>query len=183
MKSNGPWRIKHTEFKYQNPWITVREDQVIRPDGKAGIFGVVNAVGGVSALPIDADDFVYLTQEFRYGIERNSIEAASGGVNRHEAPVDGAKRELAEELGITAETWTELGQVDPLTSVIVSPQRLFLAQNLSFSKATPEGTELITTIRIKLEAALKLVDSGKITHAPTCVLILKAARLLSKPAA
>jgi hypothetical protein len=40
-KRKGPWVVKDTKIVYQNPWIKVREDKVIRPDKKPGIFGVV----------------------------------------------------------------------------------------------------------------------------------------------
>lgn len=66
MKQHGPWRIEESEIKYQNHWITVREDKVLRPDGKKGIFGVVEAIGGISVLAVDDDNHVYLTEEYRY---------------------------------------------------------------------------------------------------------------------
>jgi hypothetical protein len=56
----GPWTVKSTETKYKNPWIEVREDKVIRPDGKDGICGVVTMKSGVSVLPYDTEGNVYL---------------------------------------------------------------------------------------------------------------------------
>ena len=67
MKEHGPWKIKESVIKYKNPWIEVREDKVIRPDGKSGIFGVVNMKHGISVLPMDDEGFVYLTEEFNEG--------------------------------------------------------------------------------------------------------------------
>ncbi|MFZ2188924.1 MAG: NUDIX hydrolase [Candidatus Moraniibacteriota bacterium] len=173
-KRNGQFIITDSAQKYKNPWIEVIEDQVIRPDGKPGIFGVVRMIGGVSVLPLDEDGYVYMTEEFHYAIGMEDIETASGGKDGDEKPVDAAKRELKEELGIEAREWVDLGLVNPFTTVIVSPQRIFLAKKLSFGKDDQEVTENIKLVKVKLEEAVKMVMDSVITHGPSCVLILKA---------
>ena len=61
MEKNGPWTIKNSEIKYKNPWLEVREDQVIQPDGTDGIFGVITfARNGAHILPVDSEGYVYL---------------------------------------------------------------------------------------------------------------------------
>ena len=178
MKINGPWKIKNTLEKYKNPWIKVREDQVVRPDGKGGIFGVVEMVDGVSVLVIDDEGYVYLTKEFHYAIKKDSIEVVSGAIDKGENALRAAKRELKEELGIQAKEWINLGMVNPFTTVIKSPSYLYLARKINFSEPNPEGTEVINILKIKFEKALKMVLESKITHGPSCVLILKASEYL-----
>lgn len=180
MRKHGPWTIKETTPKYKNPWIEVNEDQVIRPDGKPGIFGTVKIKSGVSVLPLDDSGFVYLTEEFRYALGKGSIEVVSGAIDKDETPINCAKRELKEELGIEAKEWIDLGLVNPFTSVIASPAYLFLAKNLKFTKRNQEGTEIITLKKFKLGEAVKMVLDSKITHGPSCVLILKANEFLKK---
>src|SRR3990172_141612 len=109
----GPWEVTGTKTVYQNPWLRVKEDKVIRPDGKEGIFGVVEMKPGVSVLPIDDNGNVYLTNEYHYAVERETIEAISGGIDEEENKVDAAKRELKEETGITASEWIDLGVINP----------------------------------------------------------------------
>jgi len=179
-KRNGQFIIKDSVQKYKNPWIDVTEDQVIRPDGTPGIFGIVRMIGGVSVLPIDDKGFVYMTEEFHYAIGKKDIETASGGINPKESFLKTAKRELKEELGIEAREWIDLGLVNPFTAVVESPQRIFLAKKLSFGKDDQEVTEDIKLVKIKLEKAVKMVMDSIITHGPSCVLILKAARYLKK---
>lgn len=174
------WELKHSEIKYKNPWISVREDKVIRPDGKDGIYGVVEMVPGVSVLPLDDEGYVYLAKEFRYAIEQDSIEVASGGIDAGETPLEAAKRELREELGIEAHNWIDLGHMNPFTSVIKSPAALYLARNIRFSDANPEGTEIIDIVKITLEDAVRMVMDSEITHGQSCVLILKASEYLRK---
>jgi len=180
MKTNGPWKIKNSIEKYKNPWIRVREDQVVRPDGKDGIFGVVEMVPGISVLPIDDKGYVYLTKEFHYGIERVSVEAASGAIEEGESDLAAAKRELKEELGIVADVWINLGKVDPFTTIINSSASLYLAKGLSFTETAPEGTEKIEKLKVRFTDALKMVMLSEITHGPTCVLILKTVEYLKR---
>lgn len=151
---------------------------MIRPDGKDGIFGVVEMVAGVSVLPLDDEGFVYLTKEFHYAVEQESIEAASGAIDKNETSIEAAKRELKEELGIEAEEWIDLGMVNPFTTVIKSHAIIYLAKKLHFLEANPESTEKIDIVKVKFDDALKMVMESEITHGPSCVLILKAAEYL-----
>lgn len=171
---HGPWKIQNSKVKYRNKWIEVREDKVLRPDGKPGIFGIVNMVSGVSVLPLDKDGFVYLTNEFKYALGKKTFEVVSGAIDRDEKPIEAAKRELKEELGIEAEDWISLGIVDPFTNVVKSPAHLFLARGLKFSKTEQEGTEKIKPIKVEFEKAVDMVMKSEITHGPSCTLILKA---------
>jgi ADP-ribose pyrophosphatase len=177
-KKYGPWIIQKSAQKYKNPWIEVREDHVSGPCGERSVFGVVNMKEGVSVLPMDEAEDVYLTEEFHYAIGRNSIETVSGGIDGDEMPLEAAKRELLEELGITASEWTPLGVLNPFTTVIQSPSHLFLARKLEFSEPHPETNEKIRTYKTGFQKALKMVMESEITHGPSCVLILKVGELV-----
>lgn len=178
MKQNGPWQIISTKPVYENPWIKVREDNVIRSDGKPGIFGVITMISGVSVLPITDDNYVYMTEEYRYGIKRNSIETASGGIESGATPLETAKKELEEETGLSAKEWIDCGYVDPFTSVVYSPQYLFIAKGLKQGKSHVEGTEVITMHKLHFDEVYQMVLDSEITHSPTCVLILRAKQML-----
>ena len=175
MKSHGPWKIKSTDEVYRDPFIHVWLDQVIRPDGDDGQHVVVAIKPGVCVLAIDDENQLHLTKEFHYAIGRDSLEAVSGGVEPDEDPDLTAKRELEEELGLVASHWEMVTTVDPFTSIMVSPTRIYFATGLSEGTLDPEGTELIEKVIVPLNEAVKKVESGEITHAPTCVAILMAA--------
>lgn len=177
-KKNGDWTIKDTKKIFENDFFKVFEDDVIQPDGKEGKFATVEFRSGVSVLPVDAVQNVYLTRQFRYAIEREDIEAVSGNIEDEEI-LETAKREASEELGIKAENWTNLGRVEDNTSITKTTAHLFLAEELSFGKPDPEGTEKIEMVKMPLAEAVEKVLSGEITHGQTCVLILKANHLLN----
>jgi ADP-ribose pyrophosphatase len=177
MTQHGPWHIVQRHEIYRDPWISLHQDDVIRPDGKPGTFSVVNLKPGVCVLAMHGEK-VYLTEEFHYGVGRTTIEAVSGGIEEGESALGTAQRELREELGIRAREWLDLGVTDPFTSSVVSPTRLFLARGLDIGVQAPEGTELIQRAHMSLPEAVEMVMDGRITHGPSCILILKA-RLLN----
>lgn len=177
--SYGPWLIKSTESIYQDPFVEVQLDQVVRPDSKDGQHVVVFMKSGVCVLPMDAEKNVYLTSEFHYGIGRQSLEGVSGGIEHGEEPLETAQRELAEELGLAASQWKKLTSVDPFTTIVVSPTQLYLATDLTLVPADPEGTEQIESVKMPLAQAVEMVAQGKISHAPTCVLLLLVAAQLN----
>lgn len=180
MKPHGPWKIVQSREVYRDPWLAVRRDEVIRPDGKPGTYAVVNLKAGVSVLALDDEGNVYLTQEFHYGVGRVTLEVVSGGIEPGEDPLPAAQRELREEIGIEAEEWTDLGLVDPFTGSIVSPTRLYLARKLRFGESEQEGTETIRRVKTPLAEAIRKVMDSEITHGPSCVLLLKVRLLLER---
>ncbi len=168
----GPWRILQTSQVYADPWMSVTKDDVVRPDGHRGTYSVLTLKPGVCVLAVQ-DDWIYLTEEFHYAVGRMTLEAVSGGRDNDEPPLDCAKRELQEELGIQAATWKELGVVDPFTASVLSPTTLFVATGLSFGSSNQEGTEQIRCVRISVQDAYAAVCDGRITHAPSCIAILR----------
>ena len=177
-KKRGEWTVLDSTVLYTNPWITVREDRVIQPDGQEGSFSVVEMKPGVSVLPVADDGTVYLVRVYRYTLDRDSVEALAGGIEEGEDPVDAARRELREEAGIEATNLIDLGVVDQLTEVVVSPDHLYLARGLSFTASDREETEQIERVSVPIEQAVQWTLDGTISHAASVVLITKAAHVL-----
>lgn len=178
MKKHGPFTITDSKEVYKNPWISVREDKIIHPNGKEGFFGIVEMVPGVSILALDEDNNVYLTEGFHYAHGVDSLETVSGAIDAGETPLEAAKRELQEEIGMVAEEWIDLGVVNPFTTVISSPATVFLAKGIRTEAGMKDEGELIITKKIPFDKAVEMVMDSTITHAQSCVLILKAARYL-----
>ena len=174
MKPHGPWQIKRTKDIYKDSFLHLWKDDVVRPDGKDGQHIVVAIKPGVCVLAIDHQKNLHLTNEFHYGVGRYSIEAVSGGIETDEDADRTAHRELQEELGLKAGRLRFLSTVDPFTTIMVSPTRLYFAEELVEVDSCQEGTETIEKVVLPLADAWQKVSSGEITHAPTCVLIARA---------
>ncbi|MDP2671303.1 MAG: NUDIX hydrolase [bacterium] len=173
----GPFEVTTTKIVYKNPWIEVREDKIIRPNGKEGLFGVVTGGSGSSIVALTEENEVYLIKEFHYALGDSSYELPSGGIDKGETALNAAKRELQEETGIIAKRWTTLGIVNPLTVLLNAPNHMFLAEGLDEGEPTDEETDLIKIEKFPFEKVLEMVDRGEITHSASVTAILKVARL------
>ena len=95
----NPWQALSTHEVYSNPWIRVREDQVINPSGGPGIYGVVEYKNrAVGVIPIDEEGHTWLVGQYRYTHNLYEWEIPEGGCPVGEELIDTAKRELLEEI-------------------------------------------------------------------------------------
>lgn len=176
IKTRGPYKVLSSKTVYKNPWIEVREDNVAR-DGRKSAFGVINYKPGISVVALDEDKNIYLVKEFYYAINSYGIQVPSGGIEKGQSSLDGAKAELLEETGLAAKKWISLGFVHPLTLILNSPVDLFLAFELSKVREPEQGIELV---KKPIKEAYQMVLDSKINHAQSCVAILKAKIWLDK---
>ncbi len=161
----NPWRVLGSRPVYENPWISVREDEVVRPDGNPGIYGVIHYKNtAVGVLPVE-DGHVYLVGQYRYPLERYSWEIPEGGCPENEDPLQAARRELAEETGLRAEYWEKLGEADLSNSVADERAVWFLATGLSAGEQQPEGTEVLGVRRVPLGEAVAMALDGRMRDA------------------
>jgi 8-oxo-dGTP pyrophosphatase MutT (NUDIX family) len=144
------------------------------------MYATVEMKPGVAILPINSEQIVYLSRQFRYAIGQESIEVVCGSIEEDESPLEAAKREIEEELGIQAGEWIELGVFHLDTSIVHCPVYLFLVKQLTFIGANQEGTEAIERLRIPFDEAVQMVMYSQIAHGPSCVLILKAYKSLTQ---
>jgi 8-oxo-dGTP pyrophosphatase MutT (NUDIX family) len=169
--AENPWQTVSSKQVYDNPWITLREDQVIRPDGEPGIYGVVHYKNiAVGVLPIE-DDHTYLVGQYRYPLERYSWEIPEGGCPEGEDPLRAAQRELREETGLEARRWQMLGEAYLSNSVADEYAVWFLATGLVPGERRPDGTEKLSVRRLQLREALAMALNGEITDALSLVAI------------
>src|SRR5215472_943715 len=99
----NPWITLDRRLVYENSWIAVREDRVLRPDGQPGIYGVVHFKNrAVGVLPVDDEGRVWLVGQHRYPLDIYSWEIPEGGCPESETLEETAHRELREETGLIA---------------------------------------------------------------------------------
>jgi 8-oxo-dGTP pyrophosphatase MutT (NUDIX family) len=161
---------------YENAWVTVWHDDVDRPDGSPGIYGVVhfaNLAAGVVAL--DDQDRIVLVGQHRYTLDAYSWEIPEGGVPIGESPLDGARRELREETGVEAGRWQELARVDLSNSITDEQAVLFLATDLTHGDAEPEPTEALEVRWVPFDEALAMSIDGRITDVMSVAAIQRVA--------
>jgi 8-oxo-dGTP pyrophosphatase MutT (NUDIX family) len=162
----GPWRRRARRVAYENPWITVWHDDVVRPDGSPGIYGVVHFAGlAAGVVVLDAEDRILLVGQHRYALDAYSWEIPEGGVPAGETALDGARRELREETGVVAASWREIGRFHLSNSVTDEAGVLYLATDLAQQAAAPEATEELAVRWVPFDEALAMTLDGRITDA------------------
>jgi 8-oxo-dGTP pyrophosphatase MutT (NUDIX family) len=175
-EQRGPWQCLDSRVAYTNPWITVREDRVIQPDGRPGVYGVVECNPAVGVVALTADGHVYLVGQYRYPMDEYSWEIVTGYTEPGEDLLIAAQRELREETGLTASNWTSLGHCHISNSVTNQIGHLYLAQGLESGVAAPEPTENLTVKAVPLREAMELAQSSEIVQAFSLVGLYRAAR-------
>jgi ADP-ribose diphosphatase len=174
----GPWRRWSRRLAYENAWIQVHHDEVTRPDGRPGIYGVVHfRTRAVGMVAIDEQDRVVLVGQFRYALGHYSWEIPEGGVPFDEDPLEGARRELREETGISAATWREIGRFDLSNSITDETGIIYLATDLTDGEAEPDGTEDLELRRVPFDEVIRMMERGEIRDAMSQLGLERVARL------
>jgi len=176
VEPENPWKTLSSRAVYENPWIAVREDQVLRPDSLPGIYGVVHFKNrAVGALPVDQEGAVWLVGQYRYPLQAYSWEIPEGGCPGNEAPEETARRELREETGLTAGRLELVATAHLSNSVSDELGYVFRATELSHGANEPEGTERLVVRRFDWEDALGMLKRGEITDSLSVIALLHEA--------
>jgi 8-oxo-dGTP pyrophosphatase MutT (NUDIX family) len=132
---------------YRNPWMRVREDEILRSNGKKGIYGVVDKNDAAIIIPID-DGKVWLVEQFRYTIQERALELPQGGWEMEvEHPEELARGELKEEMGLDAAQMTYLGTLWIAYGFLRQKMHVFLATGLTNTDKDPDPEEHDLVVR------------------------------------
>jgi len=162
---------------YRNPWIRVREDRVVRPDGNPGIYGVVETRMATGVLALTPKRDLCLVGQFRYTMDQYSWEIVEGGTDPDESPLEAIRRELQEEAGLSAEHWIPLGGEIHVSNCHSSERGyLYVATGLRSVGKNPEPTEQLLIRWVPFETAVRMVMAGEIQDSISMIGILMADR-------
>ena len=174
-QTENPWETLAVKNIYENPWISVTEHEVINPGGGKGIYGKVHFKSlAIGILVLDEEGNTWLVGQYRYPLGQYSWEIPEGGGEHGTDPLESAKRELQEETGLTAGTWSEMQRIHLSNSVSDELGIIYLAKDLSYGKSSPEETEKLAIRKLPLKDAFEMVMNGEITDSLSVAAILKA---------
>lgn len=176
-----PWQTRGSRTVYENRWIRVREDDVVRPDGEDGIYGVVDVRNpAVFVVPVTDAGEVVLVRINRYTTDRETLEVPAGGTDG-EDPLVAARRELREETGYVASDWRRLGDVYSLNGVSNAPGHVFLARGLSAAGGEETAEEGILGVEVVAWSELMaMVGRGEIEDGESLAALMYAAVALGE---
>ncbi len=153
--------VADSRLIYQGKIVSLRVDEVALAQGGTATREVVEHPGAVVIAAIDEEEHVYLVEQYRHAVKRYLLELPAGGLEPGEEPLDCAKRELREEVGLEAGEWNDLGMF--FSSPGFANERLyaFAARGLVPAEGTPDDDEDITVIRYPLRRLLGELDRIK----------------------
>ncbi len=151
-----------------------RVDTVELPNGTTATRELVHHPGGVAVVAVDDEGYVYLVRQYRKPYDEAVLEIPAGKRDKDEDPLIGAKRELSEETGLVAATYTDLGTFYPTPGYTDEIIYLYLATGLSKGEAHPDEDEFVDCEKIHIDTLTEMIMSGEIKDGKTIAAILKA---------
>jgi 8-oxo-dGTP pyrophosphatase MutT (NUDIX family) len=156
----------------------LREDVIRFPDGVEALYTVLSNPDSAFVVPYFANGDTVLVRQWRHAWEESSWEVPAGTFNEREEPLDCARRELAEETGLVAATYTSLGAVHG-AAFLTGRAHMFLAESITEAERSPETYEQdMEVLRLPIVEALEAALSGQIGHSGSVTALSRAARAL-----
>lgn len=156
-----------SERVFTGKLLDVRRDRVRLPDAHEATREYIVHPGAVLIVPLLDDGRIVVERQFRYPNHAVFTEFPAGKLDPGEAPLATAKRELKEEAGYTATTWTHLGRIHPVVSYSTETIELYLAQGLVHVGATLDHGEFLEIVAVHYEELVAAADRGEVTDAKT----------------
>jgi len=152
--------------------LKVRRDVVRLSNGRESVREYVRHPGAVVIVPLFEDGRVLLERQFRYPLRREFIELPAGKLEAGEDVLATGQRELREETGYTAASWTRLGVIHPTIGYADEMIEMYLARGLTAGQPDPEDGELLETFTLPFDDAVGMVRDGLITDGKTVAALL-----------
>ena len=174
--------VLSSSVAYEGPLFKVLKEEVREPNGHVSKKDIIRHNGSVVILAIDSsrskkDPLVILERQYRHAAGQYLWEVPAGKIEPGEERLSGAQRELAEETGYTAETWTPLVRYFASPGFLGEWMQVYLAEGLTAGQAFPEPDETLEIFALPLSTVEELIDSGQILDGKTLIAIAMYKRL------
>jgi ADP-ribose pyrophosphatase len=162
---------------YEGKVFDVRRDRVAEGDAEYERDIVVHS-GSCVIVPVYPDNSVALVRQYRHAAEKHLLELPAGTLEAGEDALAGAKRELEEEVGVTAKSWKKLCEFYVSPGFLTEKMFVYMATDLTETAQRLEEDEIITLERIPIQNAILMARAGEIEDAKTMLGIMFAASSL-----
>lgn len=170
-----------SDLLYDGKIIKLYYDEIRLPDGRSAFREYVKHPGGVCVVPVTENGEIMLVRQFRYPYGEETAEIPAGKRDSAtEDPLEGGKRELKEELGISAEEFVFLGEFYPTPGYTDEVIYMYAARGLSFGETCPDEDEFVAAEKYPLDALCEMIMEGKIKDGKTQAAVLKVKYLMEK---
>ena len=168
----------NSERLYEGRILNVRKDTVRMPNGREATREIVEHSHAVCIVPVDNDGNVLFVRQYRKPTEQAILEVPAGGVEEGELSEDTVLRELQEEVGYTADSLQHLASFWVAPGWATEYMHAYLATGLRPSKLVGDDDENIEVVRIPLEQAVSMIQTGELNDGKSIASLLLALPLL-----
>lgn len=173
-------RTENVQGIYSGKILNCHVDDVMTCDGQEVQRECVDHPGGASVLCINEQDEVLMVRQFRYPYKELVYEIPAGKLDKDEAPIEAARRELIEECGAVAEELVSLGRIYPTPGYTNEVIHLYYAKNPTFTEQNLDEGEILQVSKVKFDTLLTRIMNDEITDAKTVISVLKYKELRNK---
>jgi ADP-ribose pyrophosphatase len=174
------FELLKSEIVYPGRAFTIRRDTLRLPDGRETRLDIVEHVGSVIILPLDANGDLLFVRQYRHAAGLDLLELPAGTLDEGEAPEECARREVREETGMAA------GKLEPLGGFYLAPgysteyMYVYLATDLRYDPLEADADEFLSVERVPLAEVLARCELGEIPDAKSLAAFLLARKHLEK---
>ena len=170
-----PWQDAGSIVTFENPWLRLTRHEATAPTGRKADYVVIRPRHlSVGVLPVHEDGTVTLVGQQRFALMNWSWEMPEGGAPFDEDPIEGARRELAEEAGLAATHWRSAYKAEMSNSITDERAMAWVAWGLTPAPLAPDPTEIFRVVRVPFAELLHEIGSGAIRDMFTLATALRA---------
>ncbi|MCO5180994.1 MAG: NUDIX hydrolase [Candidatus Promineofilum sp.] len=175
----NPFKTISSRTAWSCPWYRVRQDAIITPDGRAGVYNVIEKPDAVWIVPITTHGQVAMVHQFRYTVGEWCLEVPAGSVKPGQTIEEAAREELREEVGGTANSLDYIGRFFPANGICNEVGHVFLATGVRLGMTHHEAAEVMSVTLKSPREALHMARQGEISDGSTALALLLCADRLA----
>ena len=157
------WETLRSEIVHRNPILQLLEERIRTPHGMESPWSVVTIQDGAAVAPIHEDGSITMVRQYRHAVGRWMWEFPAGRVEAGEEAEAAGRRELAEEVGLVADSYRYRGVLHPLAGICRHQIHIFEARQLTATATAHEDFEQMTIERLSRAELRKLVQDDELT--------------------
>jgi 8-oxo-dGTP pyrophosphatase MutT (NUDIX family) len=182
-KRPSPFITRSSRVVWSCPWYSVRQDEITLPNGRPGVFNVVQHPGAVWIIPLTAAGEIVMLRHYRYTIDDWCWEVPAGGLKAGLSVEETALAELREEVGGRAEWLEYFGRFYTANGICNEVAQIYIAGGVTLGQTDHEAAEVIEVHPLPLDQVLSMAHANQISDAPTALALLLAEPRLRQLAA
>ena len=173
-----PFKTISSRVVWSCPWYSIRQDEIITPNGQQGVYNVVQNPGAVWIIPVTVSKQIALIYSYRYTVNDWCYEIPAGGIKPGQSLEEAARAELLEEVGGTATTLEYFARFYTMNGIGDEEAHIFLATGVKLGQPQHEPTEVMQTHLKPIDEVLRMAQANEINDGPSALAILLCAEKL-----